>query len=118
MICQNCQHCRKITSSNGKIEVSCMYNGVFYIHETVADRFTCPSESFEERKEEEIKEPPKPNIVVILKSGRDVFVYSGMIASGEALTIWFTNIDRNKIFTINNFVFNPDDVSAVGYIGE
>lgn len=118
MICQDCQHCKTVSYGNGRYTVSCMYNGEFPIHETNIDRFQCPSDSFEERKEEPKTEPPKDNIVVILKSGRDITAYSDMVKSGEALSSWYEMIDRRRPFRIGNFMFNPDDVSAIGYIGE
>lgn len=117
MICQDCKHCRKITHGNGQYKVDCMFNGTFPIHEMNTERFNCPSDAFEQREEK--KEPPKPNIMVILKtSGRDIAVYSEMIQSPKALLDWWDMIDKNRYFYINGFAFNPEDVSVVAYIGE
>lgn len=81
------------------------------VHSTNADRFSCT-----EFKEGEPKDA-KPNVVVILNKGTDIQVYSGTIQSAEALTSWWETVDKTRYVVIGNFIFNPKEISAIGYIG-
>lgn len=119
MICQNCQHCKTVSYGNGRYTVSCLYNGEFPIHETNIDRFQCPSDSFEERKEEPKTEPPKDNICVTLKCGRDITVYDSRIDSMKNLSDKINDIEKEIDFwRFGNIIFTVSEIAAIGYIGD
>lgn len=118
MICQDCQHCKTVSYGNGRYTVSCLYNGEFPIHETNIDRFQCPSDSFEERKEEPKTEPPKDNLCVTLKCGRDITFYDEDFETKENFIYWCDHANISELYRFGNIAFRMSEVAAIGYIGE
>lgn len=112
MICQNCEYCKGIKDDRGQLNIACELNGSIKVHTDYKDRYRCESYI----KSEKPKEPSKPNIVVVLKKGTDIQVYSEMIRSTKALVSWWDTVDKSRFVVIGNFIFMPEDIAAIGYI--
>ena len=113
MICQTCGRCRGIKDNNGQYTITCLERGEFKLHSDYEDNFKC-EDRIDPVKHEE---PPKPNVLVILKtSGRDITLYY-KDATTDVLRAFMAEKD-NHCLRLGDFIFDMDDISVMAYIGD
>lgn len=114
MICDICDNCNEISLRGGKFKISCLAKGNIEIADSWEDNFRC--ESFVEEEEEVVEKPSKPNVLVILKCGRDIALIDESIGCFEDFEIEKTLKEKYVVF--DNYVFATDDISVLAYIGD
>lgn len=105
MICEGCGRCRGIKFNNQVYTVSCLENGEFPIHADNVDNFHCNDRT------DPIEPPPSENVLIILKSGRDITVYDEKVKSIQDMSFdceW-AEFGSIKVRT--------DEIACYGYIG-
>lgn len=113
MICQTCGRCRGIKDNNGQYTITCLERGEFKLHSDYEDNFKC-EDRIDPVKHEE---PPKPNVLVILKtSGRDITLYEKRATPRKLVD--FMCDRKAEVLTLGNFAFAMDDISVLAYIGD
>ena len=108
MKCETCGKCKAIKLKDEVYTVSCIVNGDFPIHQSHVDEFNC--EEYVER----VQEPPKENIVITLKCGRDFFMYDKNITCNDDMQRRIKSSDGWVEFV--GMLFNVDEIAVVGYI--
>lgn len=115
MKCEDCIYKRGLNYKGDKYGVSCEVNGEFVIHEDNADAFTC--ENFERMNE---PTATTDNVLIILKSGRDIAVYDKSIKClddiGKRIKEYCVGADRCFVL-FGQFQFCIDEIAMWGYIG-
>lgn len=110
MKCETCGKCKAIKLKDEVYVVSCIVNGDFPIHQSHVDEFNCKEHV------ERVQEPPKENIVITLKCGRDFFMYDKNITCMADLDRMIIE-DALEWPEFGNFTFKRDEIACYGYIG-
>lgn len=105
MICEDCGKCRGIKINNDIYTVACTANGEFQLHKDHVDAFRCTD------KADKIAPPPRDNVLIILKSGRDITVYDETVKSIEDMSF---DCEWAKF---GNIKVRTDEIACYGYIG-
>lgn len=118
MICDNCGRGRVVSYKDGVYTVDCLEKGKFPIHESHLDNFSC--EDFAEKPKEEV--PPKENVLIILKSGRDMEFYDKEITClndiGEKLEDAMRLGGSINFVKFGNYQIAVKEIACWGYIGD
>lgn len=110
MICEGCGRCRGIKFNNQVYTVSCLENGEFPIHADNIDNFHCNDRT------DPIEPPPSDNILIILKSGRDITVYDKDIKCMADLYKMIVE-DNLEWVEYGDFTFKVSEIACYGYVG-
>ena len=96
MVCGNCGNCQNIQVNGERYSIACT-RGAFELHESHADDFKCEDYV-------EYVQPPRDNVLVILKSGRDITTCENgdIDLSSEWVKIGNLLINKQEIAVIVN----------------
>ena len=106
MICEDCGRCQSIEFNNNAYTIDCLENGKFKLHNDHVDNFRCTD------KTDKIAPPPGDNVLIILKSGRDITVYDETVTSIEDMSF---DCEWAKF---GNIKVRTDEIACYGYIGD
>ena len=111
MLCEGCGKCQGIKLNNQVYTVTCLEKGEFSIHSDNVSHFNCY-----ERAEPIEETPPRDNVLIILKSGRDMVMYDKDITCMADLDRMIIE-DALEWPEFGNFTFKRDEIACYGYIG-
>ncbi len=118
MICEDCGRCQSIREKGEVYEIGCLEKGGFQLHSMHEDNFKC--EDFVERPKQAT--PPKDNVFIVLKCGRDMSFYDKQIHClndiGEKLNQACRLDGRVNYVLFDNFQINVEEIACWGYLGE
>ena len=109
MKCEDCSKCREVKYKNGVFQVNCLNNDVFQIHESNVPNFEC-----EDYEYEAPQAPHKENILIILKSGRELIVYDKDITCND-------DMERRLLATadwveFDGMLINKREIAVLSYV--
>jgi hypothetical protein len=107
MKCKSCGKCISLTEKNGVYEINCAEKEQFKLHSDFLENFTC--EDFEE-----VVTPPKDNVLIILKSGREFAIYDEKVKSKDDIDSW---LKENEWVSFGVLTFRTSEIACYGYIG-
>lgn len=110
MLCDGCGKCQGIKFNNQVYTVACLEKGEFPIHSDNVSHFKCNDRT------EQPETPPRDNVLIILKSGRDMVMYDKDITCMADLDRMIIE-DALEYPEIGNFTFKRDEIACYGYIG-
>lgn len=114
MYCEACGRCRGIKLKGDSHIIACLEHGEFQLHQDYADTFQC--EDFEEAPP--IEEPPKDNIYIVLKCGREFTVYDKDISCNDDMQRRIhTASEKDRLVEFDGMLFNIDEIAVFSFIG-
>ena len=109
MICQKCGRCQTIHEKGEVYEIGCLEKGGFRLHSSHEDNSHC--EDYVERIE---VRPPKDNVYIVLKCGRDYTLRDEGIKSDKDI---LDRLDNPRDYAkIGNLYIMTTEVVAFGYM--
>lgn len=117
MTCETCASCMSFKIENGQYKINCAENGTFPVSETFGERFSCK----DWQKREAPEEPPKDNVLIILKgSGRDFMVHDDNITCEMDIVRRLKGKyeDENIMVQFGSLMFCKTEIAVISYIGD
>ena len=114
MICLDCKNCNSLKMDNDLYKITCP-KGSFSVHSSHSDNFICDDY---EVLEETV--PLKDNILIILKSGRDITTLDVDIKSlkdmGDRMNKASNLGGETNYVRFGSLEFNIDEIAVWGYL--
>ena len=113
MKCEGCGRNRGIKYKNGVYGISCLEKGEFEIHQDHIDTFNC--EDYIEPVL--VEEPPKDNIMIVLKCGRDMLLYDKDITCNDDMQRRLHSASENDTWVeFDGMLFNISEIAVLSFI--
>ena len=110
MKCESCGLCQTIKYNNSVYEIRCVERGDFNLHSDHEDAF-----EWEDYAEREYTEPPKENIIITLKCGRDFFIRDEDITCNDDMQRRMGASEEWVEF--DGILFRTSEIAAVSFVG-